>query len=260
MAERKPHISEKKKAAIEKLAMLIKQYPVVGIADMTGLPAEQLQKIRKSLNDKMKIYMTKKRLIRIAIENAKKDISGIEKLNEYLSGIPALIFTKESPFKIFNIIKKSKSSAFAKPGQLAPKDLIIPAGPTPFGPGPVMGELGALGIKCGIEGGKIAVKTDFVAARKGEVIKDKIASLLIKFGIKPIEIGLKVNAIFEKGDVFGAEVLDIDEGVYNEKLAKAASWALNLSIEAGYVTKDNINILIAKAFANANAIANIEKS
>ena len=255
MAERKPHISEKKKSQVKAVEKLLKEYPVIGVVDMSTLPCAQLQKIRRGLKDKLKIYMAKKRLISVAIDNAKKDVPGLESLKKHLSGIPALMFTKENPFRIFSIIKKSKSSAAAKPGQAAPKDLIIPAGPTQFGPGPVMGELGAMGIKCGIEGGKIAIKTDFVAAKKGDVIKDKTAALLAKFGIKPMEIGLNVKVIFENGGVVGADVLNIDEKEYLDRITRAASWALNLSVEAAIATKDNINILIAKAFRNAKAVA-----
>ena len=254
MAERKPHISTEKKESVAKVAKLLKEYPVVGIIDMSTLPGAQLQKMRKSLASKMKICMAKKRLMKVAMESVKKEIPGLEKLEAHLTGIPALLFTKESPFKIFNTIKKSKTSAFAKPGQVAPMDLILPAGPTPFGPGPVMGELGALGIKCGIEGGKIAIKIDFVAARKGDVIKDKTASLLSKFNIKPMEVGLNVTVIFEKGEILAADVLDIDEQKYADNISKAASWAFNLSVEIAYPTKDNINALIAKAFRGAKAV------
>jgi len=254
MAERKPHISEEKKQSVAKVAKLLKSYPVVGIIDMSNLPGAQLQKMRKSLAAKLQIYMAKKRLIKVAIESVKKDVPGIEKLEAHLNGIPALLFTKESPFRIFSTIKKSKTSASAKPGQIAPRDLVIPAGPTPFGPGPVMGELGALGIKCGIEAGKIAIKTDFMAAKKGDVIKDKTASLLSKFNIKPMEIGLNVRVIFEKGEILLAEVLDVNEQEYADKISRAASWAFNISVEIAYPTKDNIDTLIAKAFRGAKAV------
>jgi len=256
MAEkRKPHISERKKSQVVAVEKLLREYPVVGVVDMSTLPCAQLQKIRRGLKDRLKIYMTKKRLISVAIDKVRNDIKGIENLKKHLGGIPALLFTKENPFRIFSAIKKSKTSAFAKPGQTAPKDLIIPAGPTQFGPGPVMGELGAMGIKCGIEGGKIAIKTDFVAARKGDVIKDKTASLLAKFGIKPMEIGLNVSAIFEDGGIFEAGILDIDEKEFLDKVARAAAWAFNLSVEAAIPTRDNAGALVAKAFREARAVA-----
>ena len=48
---------------------------------------------------------------------------------------------------------------------------MIPAGPTPFAPGPIIGELGMLKIKAGIEAGKVVIKEDAHVAKKGDVIK-----------------------------------------------------------------------------------------
>jgi large subunit ribosomal protein L10 len=256
MAEKpKAHASGKKKEQVKQIEQLLKEYPVIGIIDMSTLPCAQLQSIRIKLKNQMRIYMTKKRLIKLAIENAKKDVKGLEKLEEQLKGIPALMFTKENPFKIFSIIKKNKTPAAAKAGQIAPRDLIIPAGPTEFGPGPIVGELGSLGIKAGIENGKVAIKVDFVAAKKGDPIKEKVIGLLAKFGIKPMEIGLNVTAVFENGSVLTSEILDIDESKYEQDIMAAASWAFNLSVEAAFVTKDNADTLIAKAFREAKFLA-----
>jgi len=255
MTKPKPHVSGKKKQKVSDVEKLLREYPVIGVIDMTMLPCAQLQKMRTQLKGKLRIYMTKRRLIKIAIENAKKDIAGIEKLNDYLKGVPALMFTKENPFRIFSIIKKSKTPAAAKAGQVSPREIVIPAGPTQFGPGPIVGELGALGIKAGIENGKVAIKSDFVAARKGDVIKEKIAGLLSKFRIKPMEIGLNVTAIFENGQIIESGVLDIDEQEYEDKVLSAASWALNLSVEAAFITGENAGILISKAFREAKAVA-----
>ncbi len=251
----KPHITEKKKKQVREVENLVKEYPVIGIVDMTNLPCAQLQMIKRRLKDHLRIYMTKKRLMKIALEDLKKEVKGIEKLENYLEGIPALMFTREDPFRIFSRIKKNKTPAAAKAGQTAPKDLIIPAGPTEFGPGPIVGELGALGVKAGIEQGKVAIKSDFMAARKGDVISEKVANLLSKFNIKPMEIGLDVTAIFENGDILAAETLDIDEKEYFDSISKAAAQAFNLSVEAGILTKENIELLVTKAFSEAKSLA-----
>src|SRR3989338_1052307 len=113
--------------------------------------------------------------------------------------MPALLLKKENPFSLYKILKKSKSSASAKAGQIAPRDLIVPAGPTPFTPGPVISELAAVGIKAGVEGGKVAVKVDSMIAKKGETIKPAVASMLTRLSILPMEIGLNLTAVYENG-------------------------------------------------------------
>ncbi|MEM4336656.1 MAG: 50S ribosomal protein L10 [Candidatus Woesearchaeota archaeon] len=255
MEKKKAHISEKKKNMLKKIEELLKKYPNVGIADVTSFPCASLQRLRRQLEDKIVIFIAKKRIIKIALENLKKEKKGVDKLGDYLKGIPCLIFTKESPFKVYKLIQKNKSKAFAKPGQIAPFDIIIPAGPTQFGPGPIIGELGQFGIKTAIEGGKIAIKTDFVVAKKGEVIDNKKAGLLAKFNIAPMEIGLNVVAIYEDGAVFGADVLSVDEQQYINNITKAALWAINVSVEAAYVNKENANLIISKAERESRAVA-----
>ncbi len=59
---------------VEKLKSLIESYPVVGIVDMTNIPARQLQNIRAQLRGDVLIRMSKKRLIKLALEKAKRDI------------------------------------------------------------------------------------------------------------------------------------------------------------------------------------------
>lgn len=249
------HVTQRKKEAVKHVEKLLGEYPVVGVVDLVGLPAAQFQKMRVTLRNKMVIFVTKKRLMKIAIEDVKDKKQNISGLKDALRGVPGLIFTKENPFKLYKLLEKSKSNTFAKPGQLAPKDLIIPAGQTPFGPGPIIGELGQLGIKAGIEAGKVVIKQDFTAAKEGQPISDKIASFLMKMGVTPVEIGLNLTAVYENGSIFKKDVLAIDEAAYADTITTAARWALNLSVEAAVITRENRELLLGKAFKDAKAVA-----
>ncbi len=248
------HVSENKKKTVDRIAKLIADYPIVGAVNMENLPAPQLQTMRAQLRGKVEIFMAKRRLIRIAIEKVKEKKQGIEGLEKHLKGMPALIFTKDNPFTLFKTLKKSKSKAPAKAGQTAPNDIIVKAGPTPFAPGPIIGELGSLGIKCGVEGGKVAIKEDSIVAKEGEKISPKQAELLTRLGIEPMEVGLGLTATYEDGTIFTKDILDIDEEKFRKDLDIAAVGAINLSINAGYPTKDNISLMIGKAFNDAKAL------
>ena len=119
--------------------------------------------------------MTNRRLLKIAFAEAAKKKPGIESLLPHCKGMPALLFTKENPFSLFKLIKANKSPAPAKPGQKAPTDLKILAGPTPFAPGPVISELAALGLKTKVDAGKINIVADAIVCKEGAVISDKLA-------------------------------------------------------------------------------------
>ncbi|MBI2546737.1 50S ribosomal protein L10 [Candidatus Woesearchaeota archaeon] len=248
------HVADYKKEEVQELAKLFSEYPIIGILNMENMPAAQLVRMRQKIRQSAYMRMSKKNLITRAIDQV-KDKPGFEGLKNHLGGMPALLFTKENPFKIYKYIAQNKSPAFAKAGQTAPRDLVIPAGPTPFPPGPVIGEFGQLGIKTSVEGGKVTVRQDSVVAKQGVVINDKVASVLMRLGIQPMEVGLDLVAVYENGVIFGKEILAVDEAKYVADLVQGHQWSINLSVEAGYPTKDTIEIMISKAHNEAKNVA-----
>lgn len=255
-AKPKAHVAESKKKEVKEIVKLLKDYPIVGLVNIEGLPSAEMQKIKKQLRQIMLVRVSKANLIKIAFEQVKADIKGIEELEKKIEGMPALIFTKENPFKVCKGIEKSKSNVPIKAGQKAPYDLIIPAGPTPFAPGPILSELGALGIKAGIENGKVAVKAEKLVAKAGEIVDDKKAGLLGKFGIQPMEIGMNLVAMLENGIILTKSVLAIDDAKTKADITRLAREALNVAVYAAYPSKDTIQLLIAKAYRDSKGLAN----
>ena len=251
----KAHVSDAKKKTVSQLVKLLTSHPVVGVLSLDGLPSGMLQKVRNQQRENFTLVMAKKRLINIAIDQASSKVKGLDKLKEFVTGNTALLFTKDNPFKLQKILNKAKVPAQAKAGQKAPRDLIIPAGPTSFSPGPIIGELGALGIKAGIEGGKVAVKQEKVIAKEGDVLDQKAISLLGKFGIQPMELMVNMVAAIEDGVVFRKEVLMVDEKQYLDNVTAMAREALNLAVFVRFPTKESISILVTKAAREANAVA-----
>ncbi len=248
-------IAKYKKRVVDDFVKLIIEYPIIGAINMESLPAPQLQKMREKLRKEVVMRMTKRRLIKIAIDKVKDKKKDIEKIVPHLKGMPALLFTKDNPFKLAKIIRKSKSPAPAKAGQIAPKDITIKAGPTPFAPGPVISELGALGLKTGVENGKVAIKSDKVVVKEGEVIKSNVAQMLTRLSIFPMEVGLDLVAVYEDGTIFTKSVLDVDDQQFIDNICLAGTESINLAIEIGYMTKETIDLLIPKAHNDALALA-----
>lgn len=252
-AKGKAHVSDAKKKLVKDLVGLIDKNDIIGIVNMENLPAKQLNNMRHQLRGKVLILMTKKRFIRLALEQSKKP--NIKEMEQYVKGMPALIFTSENPFSMFKLLKKSKSTAPIKAGQKAPRDITVNAGPTNFAPGPVIGELGSFKIKAGIDAGKVVIKEDSTVAKEGAIVSDKLAALLTRLGIEPMEIGLNLVAVYENGNIIPSKVLDIDEEAYLNDIKTAASESYNLAIYAAITIKDTINPLLSKAHMEAYALA-----
>lgn len=253
----KAYVSEQKKEGVKQIRNLMKKYPCFGIIDLTSLPSSTLQQIRhKVKKHDVIIFTTKKSLISIAINDLTNEIKNISELLPALeNSMPALIFTSMNPFKLASMINKSKTSAFAKPGQIAPHDIIIQAGPTKFTPGPVIGELGAVGIKTIIQEGKITIKDDITFVKQGEGIDKKKSEVLAKLGIEPMEIGMNLIILYEKGRVYKHEILSISEDTYFNMLKEAHQNSFNLAVFINYTSKDTMETLIKRAYMQGKALA-----
>ena len=256
LAETKPgkhvaHVSQFKKDLVASLVKLMNDNPIIGVVNMENLPAPALQQMRAQLRGKYHLIMTKRKLFSLALQTAKSQKKGIEQLDKHLGGMPALIFTKDNPFKLSRTLQRSKSPAPAKAGQTAPRDIMVSKGPTSFAPGPIIGELAMAGIKSGVEGGKIAIKEDTIVVRAGEKINPKIAEILTRLGVQPMEVGLDLVAVYENGIIYGRDILSVDEKEYMSRLNNAARWAFNLAVEASYPTKLTMQALIGKAHKDA---------
>lgn len=247
------HVAQHKKDKVQEFSKLLDEYSIIGVVNMQNLPTKQLQKMRKNLRGKVLLRMTKRRLLNISLDNSKKE--GIDKLKDYMKGMPALLFTNENPFSLYSTLKKNKSKAPISGGQTAPNDIVVPAGKTSFAPGPVIGELGAFGIITAVEDGKIAIKENKVVAKEGEVVDAKLAGLLQRLGVEPMEIGLNLVAVYENKEILTKDVLDIDEDKYREDFQSAATMAFNLAVEIGFPTHETITVLIQKAASDSMALA-----
>ena len=235
--------------AVEKLAELIKNYPVIGILNLHKTPANALQKIKKELKGKAVIKVAKKSILSFALEKA-----GKANLKEFVTDYPALMLASLDPFRLYLFLQKKKTPAVAKPGDVPTKDIEIKAGPTDLPPGPAISTLTKVKIPAKVEAGKIAIVKDKIVCKAGEKVSLELASALQLLKLEPMEIGLNVVAFDENGTVYKKDQLFIDEEKLLNDIQVAIQNAINLSINSDYPTKETIGFMIIKAYWNAKQI------
>jgi large subunit ribosomal protein L10 len=118
-----------------------------------------------------------------------------------------------------------------------------------------VGELQQAGIPAAIEGGKVKIRETKTIVKKGAVISAKVAGVMIKLDIRPMDVGLALQAAYFEGDVFEPSVLAIDEAAILEQIRRAAAQAFNLSVNAAIPTKDTIVPILTKAVREARGLA-----
>jgi large subunit ribosomal protein L10 len=246
-------VSPKNIQTVKEVSGQLRKYPVIGILDMFKLPASQLHQIRRMLKGKAVIRMVKKRLIILALKES--GLKGSDALSDVLRGEPALIMTDMNPFKLARLVDENKSEAPAKEGDIAPRDILINAGPTPLAPGPVIGDLQKAKIPAMIEGDKIHVRQDTVVAKEGDEIDSLLAGVLAKLGITPMHVGLDLVAACEDGTVYGKDILFIPREKYLDDMISAHQGAFNLAYNLGFPTRETVPFLLSRAHMEAHSLA-----
>ena len=244
-----------KRDEVSRLAKILSDNQVVGVANIGGIPAAQMQEMRASLRENVQIIGAKNRLLKLAIAEAAKTNPVIAELGDKIDGQVALIATGMNPFKLYKQLQAGATMAPVKGGSHAPMDITIKKGPTPFGPGPIVGEFQKVGIPAKIEGPKVVITKDITPVKAGELVSAGLALMLAKLEIKPIELKIDLKAAVEQGTLFMPDVLAVDEDKVMADVARGIRTAMELSLQTAWPTKVTSLPLLTRAFKTAAALA-----
>ena len=253
MLENRTAYPKKKTQMYQTLQELPKKYKVMALVRMEKVRASQLLPLRKKLQGKVEIASIKDKVAQRAIE--KLDLGGIEKMKEMLTGQCLFMFTDMSPFELNIFLSKNKILLAARGGDIASMDVIVQPKNTGIAPGPMLTEFKDNKIPTKIDQGTIWILKETTPVKKGDVISAKLAALLGKLDVKPIEAGIVLNAALSESVLFSEEQLVVDVEKIKMQLVQANQQAVSLSIEASYITEDNIIQILAKASQAANNLS-----
>lgn len=240
-----------KQDILNRLSSLIEEYPVIAVADLQKVRSSQIQEIRKKLRGKAELIVAKNTILRKAAEKFDEKKRGISQFAKDLTGSGVLIFTEMNPFALIIFLNKNKVRVPAKAGDIATSDIVIPAGNTGLQPGPVISEFGEAKVLTRIEAGSIWVAKDSLVAEKGDVIPPKLASLLSKLGMKPMEAGLSIAHAYDEGLILTPNDLAMDLEKVRADLHTAFTEARSLAVEASYFTPETAPLILARAYRQA---------
>jgi len=255
MHENRTKYPKRKTQLYQQLQEMPKKYDVVALVRMEKVRSSQLLPLRKKFKGEVEIMSIKDKVAKKALETL--DIPGIKNIVEDLTGQCLFMFTNMSPFKLNVLLGKNKILLLARAGDIASKDIVIPAKNTGVAPGPILTDFKEAGVPTKIDQGTIWITKDTTPVEKGGIISPKLATLLGKLDIKAVEAGISLGAALEKGIHYSKEDLVIDVEKFRNELIQAHQEAMALSIEAVYVTKDNVEQILAKA-AHASRAVSVE--
>ena len=253
MHENRTKYPQKKTQMYQQLQELPKKYNVIALVRMEKVRSSQLLPLRKKFKGNIEIISIKDKVAQKALSGLR--IPSIEKIVDKLVGQCVLMFTNMSPFKLNILLGKNKIMLPARGGDIVSMDVVIKAGNTGITPGPILTDFKEAGIATKIDQGTIWITKDSIVAKKGNVISTKLATLLSKLDVKPVEAGITLDSAVAEGTIYTKDEMVIDVEKYRNAFAQAYQEAMSLSTEIGYVTRENIVTMLAKAFQRARSVA-----
>jgi len=240
---------------VAQLVDLLEKYEYIALLRTEQIGSKQFQAIKKALRPDAIIHMSRNSLMTRAIEVASKKKKNLEKLIPYIEGSTAFAFSKVSPFELNDMLQANIAKAPAKAGTVSPIDIEIEAGNTGFPPGPLISELGQVGLKTRIQGGSIWITQNHTIIKVGETVSREKALVMSRLGMEPYEIFLKLTVAYDDGILLAAAVFTISRADVVAQLSTAAQEGLGLALTANYINSVTLPFLLRQAAQESQSLS-----
>jgi large subunit ribosomal protein LP0 len=213
-----------------------------------------MHQIRVALRGKGVVLMGKNTMVRRALRSILSDYPQFERLLPHVKGNIGFVFTSGDLKEIREIIVANKVAAPARAGAFAPKDVTVPAGNTGMEPGKTS-FFQALGIPTKIARGTIEIVSDVKVVVAGTRVGSSEATLLNMLNISPFTYGMSVVQIFDSGNAFSPDVLDVDESELIDRFMSGIKTIAALSLALKYPTLVSVSHSLVNAYKNLIAVS-----
>jgi large subunit ribosomal protein LP0 len=244
-----------------------KKYKNIVIADVKDISTDKIQKIRHEIISlgETETLCGKTTVIQKAIHDMKDAAKGdlpkhlpekaLEDFVEAMPGIHLLIiFTNKDIAEISNITAKYIIEKQAKPGQISPVEIIIPAGPTGMDSSQI-DYFQALKIPTKVMRNQLEITTATKILTVGQKITLSEINLMKKFNIKPYKHQMKIKKLLLNGKLYGEEILKVTNDYMKTKLEQGIKNVLGFSLAAHIPTQASAPHMISNAFRNICALS-----
>lgn len=254
---KKKHVPEWKLEEINTLVDLFRKYKNVAVIEVARIHDIQIQSTRKILRGKAVFKMSKKSLQLRAIDQfkTKSKKSNLDELAKNIPGQSSLVFTNLDFIELKKIFQENEWMVPAKPNEITPVDIWVPAGDTGLPTGQVISELNmTLKLPTRIMNDIIHVREDTRTHKIGDLVTVKQAAVLKKLGVTPIESLIKIHFAWSDGGVVPIEILYMDVEEFKRDVAMAYNQALGIAFEMPFYVENIAEDYIRKAASEANTL------
>ena len=251
----------------DKTQEFFKKYKNIIIADVKDISTDKIQKIRHDIISlgETETLCGKTTVIQKSLHDMKEAAKGdlpkhlpIKELEEFIEAMPGihllLIFTNRDIAEIASITGKYVIEKQAKPGQISPVEIIIPAGPTGMDSSQI-DYFQALKIPTKVMRNQLEITTATKILTVGQKITLSEINLMKKFNIKPYKHQMKIKKLLLNGKLYGEEILKVTDDYMKTKLEQGIKNILGFSLAAHVPTQASAPHVISNAFRNICALS-----
>ena len=182
------------------------------------------------------------------------DFPEYERLLPHVKGNVGFVFTNSDLKQIRDKILSNRVAAPARAGAVAPLDVFVPAGNTGMEPGKTS-FFQALGVPTKIARGTIEITTELKLVEAGSKVGASEATLLNMLNISPFTYGMGVSQIYDQGQTFSADVLDIEESQLLKSFASAVTTIASISLALNYPTLPSVMHSLVNGYKKMISVA-----
>ena len=176
------------------------------------------------------------------------------KISNSYQGNVGFIFTNADLEKTRDVILAEKVAAPARAGAVAPLDVFVPAGNTGMEPGKTS-FFQALGVPTKIARGTIEITTDLKLVEAGNKVGASEATLLNMLNISPFTYGMGIAQVYDGGQCFSPDVLDIKEEQLFTALNSAIKTITTISLATNFPTLPSVIHSLVNSYKKVLAVA-----
>jgi len=243
-----------KELYFQKLKDLLSKYPSIFIVNVDNVGSNQMHQIRVALRGKGVVLMGKNTMVRRALRSILAENPQYERLLPHVRGNIGFVFTEKELKDVRDLIVANKVAAPARAGAFAPKDVTVPGGNTGMEPGKTS-FFQALGIPTKIARGTIEIVSDVKVVTAGTRVGSSEATLLNMLNISPFTYGMTVVQIYDRGNSFSPEVLDVDEQELIDRFLSGIKTVAAISLALNYPTLVSVTHSLVNAYKNLLAVS-----
>ncbi|ORD94019.1 RLA0 [Enterospora canceri] len=248
-------IAPKKIEMYEKTVRMFRDYDKFMFLNLQKVLSTQFKNIKNEFPDDVEFLFAKNKIMRKALSENFTEKKYAQIADQIKENVIIAFYKEDSTAtQMYETCQKFRRNAYARFGDRAIEDVIVPTGSTGLGPDQIQ-LFHAARMNTKMVKGKIEIAVAHKLVGEGEVVGISEANLLAKLNIMPFNYGLSILRVFEGDESFGRDVLAVSDEQIEMAMADSIAMVACVSLGTDTVTDASVPYEIIGASQEIKKVA-----